>query len=233
MPSDERSKASQIKNLYIDIGSKDKKDTESLVAIGVPITYTYDFIELRNGLVAARAFDDRAGAFIASEILHELSGSKKLKASVHSVSTVQEEIGLRGAATSAFGIDPQVGIAIDVIYATDQPGVDKKQIGDIRLGEGPVIVRGPNINPRVFDLLINIAKDNDIPYQVMGIPRGTPTDANAIQLTRAGVATGLVCIPTRYLHTPVENIDLTDVQNIITLLILFAEALTPDMDFTP
>ncbi|MBT4484461.1 MAG: M42 family peptidase, partial [Candidatus Latescibacteria bacterium] len=233
MSGEDRDKATKIKDICIDIGAKDKQDTESIISIGDPITYTYDFMELRNGLASARGFDDRIGSFIVSEVLRNLSGLKELKASVYGVSTVQEEIGLRGAATSAFGIDPQVGIATDVTHATDYPGVNKKQVGDIKLGGGAVIARGPNINPRVFELLEDTAKKKGVAYQVEGIPRGTGTDANAIQLTRAGVATGLISIPLRYMHTPVETLNIRDVQQIIKLMTGFAEALTPDMDFTP
>jgi len=204
-----------------------------VTSIGDPVTYSYDFMELKTGLVVARAFDDRIGSFVVAEVLRGLTGSKKLTASVHSVSTVQEEIGLRGAKTSAFGIDPQIGIAIDVTFATDQPGVEEKQVGDIKLGSGPVIARGANINPRVFDLLVKTAKKNKIPYQIEGIPRATGTDANAIQITRAGVAVGLVSIPVRYMHTPVETLDLRDAENTVKLLSEFAETLTADTDIIP
>jgi len=230
---DDRKKGSEINDLWIDIGAKDKKETEEAVSIGDPVTFAYDLLELRKDVYVARGFDDRIGSFIVAEVLRELAKSKKLKAEVHSVSTVQEEIGLRGAHTSAFGIDPVAGIATDVTFATDQPGVEKKQAGEIKLGGGPVIARGPNINPRVFDLLVKTAKALDIPYQVEGIPRATGTDANAIQLSRAGVAAGLVSVPLRYMHTPVETLCLADVEYTVKLLAGFAEAVTPDMSFIP
>jgi endoglucanase len=231
--SDERKKASEIKDLWIDIGAKNKKDAESLVSIGDPVIYTEDFIELRKGIAVARAFDDRIGSFIVAEVLRVLSESKVLKASVYSVSTVQEEVGMRGAVTSAFGIDPLVGIATDVTFATDQPGVEEKQVGSIKLGSGPVIARGPNINPRVFDLLVKTAKKHKIPYQVEGISKATGTDANPIQITRAGVAAGLVSVPVRYMHTPVETLDLADVEKTIALMAAFAEEVKTDMKFIP
>jgi len=233
MSDDARNRPSQIKDLCIDIGAKDGQEAKSIVAIGDPITYTYEFLELRNGLAVARAFDDRVGSFIVAETLRALAASKELKAEVHGVSTVQEEIGLRGATTSAFGIDPQVALATDVTHATDYPGVDKKQVGDIKLGGGAVVTRGPNINHRVFDLLVETAKKKGIPYQVLGAPRGTGTDANVIQLTRSGVATGLISIPLRYMHTPVETLAIMDVKHIVNLMAGFAEALTPEMDFVP
>ncbi|MCE5250070.1 M42 family metallopeptidase [bacterium] len=233
MKPDDRKKASEINDLWIDIGAKNKKAAAGLVSIGDPVTYLDDYLELKTGLAVARAFDNRIGSFIVAEILRVLSESKTLKAAVHSVSTVQEEIGLRGAHTSAYGVDPQIGIATDVTFATDQPGVDPKHVGDIKLGGGPVIARGPNINPRVFDLLVETAKKKKIPYQIEGISRATGTDANAIQLTRAGVAAGLVSVPLRYMHTPVETLDPGDVENTVKLMAFFAEALTPDMSFIP
>jgi len=230
---DDRKKGSQIEDLWIDIGAKDKKEAEALVSIGDPVTYMYDFLELKTGFAVARGFDDRIGSFVVAEVIRELSKSKSLKAAIYSVSTVQEEIGLRGAHTSAYGIDPKIGIAIDVTFATDHPGVEKKHVGEINLGGGPVIARGPNINPRVFELLVSAAKKNKIPYQVEGIPRSTGTDANAIQLTRAGVATGLVSIPLRYMHTPVETLDLNDVEATVKLLSAFSESIKDDTNLIP
>ena len=230
---DDRKKGAEINDLWIDIGAKNKKDAESTVSIGDPVTYQYDFMDMKNGLAVARGFDDRIGSFVVAEILRTLAGSKKLKASVHCVSTVQEEIGLRGARTSAFDIDPQVGIACDVTFATDQPGVEPKHVGDVKLGGGPVIARGPNVNPAVFDLLVKTAKKLKIPYQVEGIPKATGTDANVIQLNRSGVATGLVSVPLRYMHTPVETLNLNDVEQAIVLMAGFAEALRPNMSFIP
>lgn len=231
--TEDRKKGAEINDLWIDIGAKDHQEAEEAVSIGDPVTFMYDILELRKDIYVARGFDDRIGSFIVAEVLRELADSKKLRAEVHCVSTVQEEIGLRGAHTSAYGIDPLAGIATDVTFATDQPGVEKKHVGDIKIGGGPVIARGPNINPRVFDLLVETAKKHDIPYQIEGIPRATGTDANAIQLTRAGVAAGLVSVPLRYMHTPVETLCLGDVEYAIRLMALFAEAITPDTVFIP
>ncbi len=233
MKPDDRKKAAQITDIWIDIGAKDKKAAEKLVQIGDAVTYAESFMEMKTGLAVARGFDDRIGSFVVAEVARLLADSKKLTAAVHCVSTVQEEIGLRGAHTSAFGIDPKIGIATDVTFATDHPGIEKKLVGDITVGGGPVIARGPNINPRVFNLLIRTAKERKIPYQVEGISRATGTDANAIQLTRAGVAAGLVSVPVRYMHTPVETLDLGDAENTAKLLAAFAEAITPEFDIIP
>jgi len=149
------------------------------------------------------------------------------------VSTVQEELGLRGAHTSAFGIDPLVGIAVDVTHATDYPDVDGSATGVINMGEGPAIARGPNINPQVGKLLLDTAKAKRIPYQVEPAPRSTGTDANAIQVTRAGVAAGLVSIPNRYMHTPVEVVHLDDLANASELLAETVVQIDEKMDFIP
>jgi len=156
-----------------------------------------------------------------------------LQAAVFCVSTVQEEIGLRGATTSAFGIHPAVGIAVDVCHAADTPSNDKKQLGDTRLGNGPVVFRGPNINPHVLERLQQAAKNIDITVQVRGAPRATGTDANAIQLIREGVATGLIGIPNRYMHSPVEVVSLEDLDRAARLLAEFCANVTAQADWTP
>src|SRR5439155_23673402 len=164
---------------------------------------------LRNGLAAAPGMDDKVGVWTVFEALRLLHG-RALQCAVYCVSTVQEEVGLRGAITSAYGIHPTVGVAVDVTHATDTPGNDKKQLGDIKLGDGPVLYRGPNINPRVFERLESAALAQEIPVQVRGAPRATGTDANAIQISRDGVAAGLVSIPNRYMHSPVEVVAVAD-----------------------
>lgn len=233
MSQADRDKPSRIEDLFIDIGAKDKSEAESIIDIGDPVTYTYEYMELHNGYAVARGFDDRVGAFIVAEVLRRAAVSKKLKASIHGVSTVQEEVGLRGAQASAFGVEPDAAIAVDVTHATDYAGINKKQNGDIKLGGGGAVSRGPFLNPRLFDLIVETAKSNNIPYQVESAPGSTGTDANAIQVSRAGVATGLISIPLRYMHTPVEMLALADVENIIRLITAVAEAMTPDMSFVP
>ncbi|MFH1664982.1 MAG: M42 family metallopeptidase, partial [Candidatus Omnitrophota bacterium] len=229
----EKKKVSEIKDLWIDIGAKNKKEALERIAIGDPAVPAVGFENLYGTKVVGRGFDDRIGAFVASECLRILSDKKSMAASVYGVATVQEELGIRGARTSAYGISPDVGIAIDVTFATDVPGIDKRRIGDINVGGGPVIARGPNINHKVFELLVETAEKEKIPYQVEGISRGTGTDANIMQLTRAGVATGLVSIPNRYMHTPVELIDLKDAENTAKLISAFILKLDEKTDFVP
>ena len=234
LETEERKKVVKIDELWIDIGAKDKEDAEEHVSIGDPGVLDYGFETLLNDLVAARAFDDRVGAFVVLEAAR-LAAKMNPKAAIYAVGTVQEEIGMRGAHTSAFGIDPQVGIAVDVGFATDTPGMgnEKKKVGDIAMGKGPMIARGPNINSKLFDLLVSTAKKHKIPYQVEGAPRGTGTDANAIQLTRAGVATGLISIPNRYMHSPCEVVHLGDLENIAKLIAHTVASIDDNTDFIP
>lgn len=217
LEEEERKRLAKSEELWIDIGARDGKEARSILDIGDVAVSAVGFDTIGNDLVVGRGFDDRAGAFVVSETLRLLS-QEDVKASVYGVATVQEEVGLRGAKTSAYGITPDVGIAIDVTFATDFPTMDKKKFGEIKLGKGPVIARGPNINQRIFELLIKTADKEKIPYQVEGISKATGTDANAIQLTKSGVATALVSIPLRYMHSTVEILSLSDLENAARLL---------------
>jgi endoglucanase len=234
MEVEERKKLVKIKELFIDIGVNSKEEAEKLIQIGDPAVPAVNFEILHEEKVIGRGFDDKAGAFIVAEVLRLLSKEKKLTAAVYGVATVQEEVGWRGAYTSAYHINPDVGIAIDVTFATDYPSEDvgAVDVGSIKIGGGPVITRGANMNPKLTSMIIEVAKEEGIPYQLQGIPRGTGTDANPIQLTRGGVATGLVSIPNRYMHTPVELVSLKDLENIAKLLTKVIVRLTEDIDFT-
>lgn len=216
---EEEKKIPEISDLWIDIGVKNRKEAKKLVSIGDPITVAAGYQEIQKNLVISRGFDDRIGAFIVAETLRLLFQLKsQLKVAVYGVSSVQEEIGSRGARTSTFAIDPHIGIAIDVTCATDHPDIEKKRVGEVALGKGPVITRGANINPTIFSKFSEIGRENKIPYQVNASPGATGTDANVIQISRKGVTTGLISIPLRYMHTPVEMISLNDVRNTINLL---------------
>lgn len=231
---EERKKAPELRELWVDIGVRGKAEAERVVRVGDPITFKLEVREMRNGFINAPGIDDKVGAWVVMETLRlvaERGGT--LRIALYVVSTVQEEVGLRGATTSAFGIDPHIGIAVDVTHASDHPAVDKREVGDIRMGKGPVIYRGPNINPIVFKKLVAAAEEEGISYQIAGSPRATPTDANVIQITRSGVATGLVSIPNRYMHTPVEMASLNDLSDAAKLLTAFVTRLNPDDDFTP
>jgi endoglucanase len=232
MTGEERTKVPQFTDVWVDVGAKDRKDAESVVAHGDPVTFALGYRPLRGRLAASPAMDDKVGVWVVMEALRLLHG-KPVQAGVYCVSTVQEEIGLRGATTSTYGIHPTVGIAVDVCHATDTPGNDKKQLGETKLGGGPVLFRGPNINPHVLARLEEAARAREIAVQVRGVPRATGTDANAMQLSRDGVATGLVGIPNRYMHSPVEVVDLDDLERAAQLLAEFCLNVTPQADWTP
>ncbi len=232
LTEEERKQVVKLKDMWLDIGAKDKAEAERIISIGDPVTLQLGFQPMRNNFANSPGMDDKTGLWVCIEALRRAS-QKKLNCALYAVSTVQEEIGLRGAQTSAFGIDPQVGIAVDVTHATDCPTVDKKQEGDVALGKGPVIYRGPNMNPQVVNRLIETAKAGEIPYQLAASGRATGTDANAIQISRAGVAAGLVSVPNRYMHSAVETISLDDIDRAADLLANFATRLTGSDDFTP
>jgi endoglucanase len=232
MDPEERKKVMEFHQQWIDIGAKNKAEAEKLVAIGDPMTFTDGLERMNNELVVARAFDDRMGSFVVAETVRLLS-KQKFAAGLYAVSTVQEEIGLRGAAPSAFGIEPDVAIAIDVTHATDYPEVDKKRVGDCKLGLGPVLHRGANINPTVGRLLVEAARAEKIPHQMAGDPGATGTDAWAMQIVRSGIASGLLSVPLRYMHTPSEVLSLKDLENASRILAAFIKRLKPKMNFIP
>jgi endoglucanase len=182
--------------------------------------------------LVSRSLDNRLGAFVALESLRRADEAGGLKASFAAVAAVQEEIGLYGARTSAFEFRPDLAIAVDVTHATDAPGVDEKEIGSHPLGSGPSIGRGSTLSPKVFELLVETAEEAGIEYTIGASGRGTSTDADAIQISRSGVPTGLVSIPIRYMHSPVELVDLGDVEAVIALLVAFAQRIDGDVDLS-
>ncbi len=214
----ERENVVKFKSQFIDIGCASREEAQKLVSVGDPATFAVGLERLEGDRVISRAFDDKMGAFIVARVLQEIRRRGAAEASLYGVSTVQEEIGLRGGATSVYGVDPHVGIAIEVGFATDVPEIDKKEAGETKLGGGPIITRGPNINPALFEMLLETAREDDIPCQISAQPRATGTDANVMQLSRGGVATALVSVPLRYMHTPVEMLSLGDLENTVRLL---------------
>lgn len=229
---DDRGKALKIHQMWIDIGAKDKKDAEKVAAVGDPVILDVGFQELRDNKVAGRGFDDRIGAFVIIEAMRLLE-RRKVNVAVYCVTTVQEEIGLRGAITSSYGCNPHVGLAVDVGHAIDYPTADVKKHGESKINGGPIVGRGPNINPVVFRQLLDAAKGKKIPYQIAAEPKATGTDANAMQLSRGGVAAGLISIPNRYMHSPVELVSLQDAENAAKLIAEWISALREDMNFIP
>ncbi|HEX6989374.1 MAG TPA: M42 family metallopeptidase [Bacillota bacterium] len=229
-----RKKVVQVEDMWIDIGARSPEQARELVAVGDCAVIAQGFERLGDDLAVARGMDDRCGAFVVIEAAR-LAARLGVKAEVHAVATVQEEIGLRGAVTSAFRVEPHVALAVDVTHATDYPGMkeERQRRGEVKLGAGPVVARGPNINPKLFDLILRAGEEAGIPLQIEAEPRGTGTDANAIQLARGGVATGLVSIPNRYMHSPVEIVSLADLEACYTLLAETIRRIDRGMSFVP
>ena len=232
LEEDERKTVTKMHKLFIDLGMP-AEDVKKKVRIGDPITFGVGFEEFGDGMAVSRAMDDKMGAFICAEVLREVKKRGGAKVDLVVAGTVQEEIGMRGGITSAYGVDPIVGIAVEVGHATDYPDVDKRKHGEAACGKGPIITRGANINPMVFKGLTAAAKKAKVAVQFDGEPRGTGTDANGIQLSRGGKAAGLVSIPLRYMHTPNETLAISDVEDAIKLLAEYVIALDPATDFTP
>jgi endoglucanase len=234
MASEDRDKVVKPAELWIDIGATDKKTASKRVRVGDPAVLASSTLELPGKRLISRSIDNRIGAFVVAEALRLLA-RRKPKAAVFAVATTQEEIGWSGggARTSATGIDPQVAIVVDVTHATDHPGAEKKQHGDTKLGGGPVLSRGSAVNPVVFELLVETAEAESIPFALQAAPRDTGTDADAIHTARQGIATGLVSVPNRYMHSPNEMVDLKDLERAAKLLAAFARRVTARTDFTP
>lgn len=227
MDDADRKKVPEIHEIWIDIGARSKKEAMERVAIGDVATYDHELELIHGSVGTARAFDNKVGAYIVGETLIRLAKEKKkFAAKIVSVATSQEEIGVRGATTAAYAVNPHLALAVDVGHATDHPDCDNRKYGETKLGGGPMICRGPNINPKIFQKLVAAAKKAKIPYQLEADPRPTGTDARAIQMGRGGVATGLVSIPLRYMHTPSEVVDLEDVERCVQLFVEFAKSLT-------
>jgi endoglucanase len=232
LDAEQRRKVVELKSLHIDIGAADREEAESLVRLGDPVVIAAAPSRLAGGRLVSRALDNRLGAYVALEALRRCHERNALSGSFAAVAAVQEEIGLFGARTSAFQVQPDLAVAVDVTHATDAPGVDEKELGSHPLGSGPVIGRGSTLSPRVFELLVETAEEAGIEYTIGASGRGTSTDADAIQISRAGVPTGLVSIPLRYMHSPVELADLADVEATVELIAAFAERLRSDVDLS-
>ena len=236
MKPDEKEKAAKLQDLWVDVGAKDRAAAlERGIRVGDPAVVDCGLVELGGGLIASRAVDNRIGAFVVLEVLRALAHEGRAGAEVVAVATTQEEIGYHGggARAKAFALDPQVAIAVDLTFSTDAPGIEKKQVGEHKLGSGPVLARGSAIHPLVFERLAETAEREGIAYTIQASPRFTSTDADAIYLQRAGVATGVVSIPNRYMHSPNEVVSMEDIDATIRLLAAFCRGLGEDDDFVP
>jgi len=234
MDKEDRDKVSKVEDLWVDIGAKNKKEAQARVRVGDAGVLTSTALQLPNGRLSSRSLDNRIGAYVVLAALRLLAG-KRLAARVTAVGTTQEEIGYTGggARTSATELDAQVAIVVDVTHATDYPGVEKRKHGDVKLGGGPVLSRGSAVNGAVFERLVAVAEKERIPYTVEAAPRLTSTDADHIFTAHRGVATGLVSVPLRYMHSPNELVHLEDIDRAARLLAGFARSLKAGDDFIP
>jgi putative aminopeptidase FrvX len=228
---DERKKVPEIKDLHIDIGAKDGDEARELVRIGDVAVIDAQPIELRHSRVVSRALDNRVGCYVAAEAARQVAESGGAPGDVLAFAVVQEETTFAGARTSAFFHEPDLAIVVDLTHATDQPGIELGPITKHPFDSGAVIGRGTTLHPRLFELLYQAATAESIPFTVESLGRGTGTDADAIHFSRAGVPTGLVSVPCRYMHSPVEMVAVDDIAAAAKLIAAFAKLLEPGMSF--
>jgi endoglucanase len=231
LKEEDRKKVPELRELHIDIGAKDGDEARELVRIGDVGVLVGEPLELANNRFISRSMDNRLGAFIALEAARIVAQAGGAPGDVAACGVVQEEIGLFGARTSAYSLEPDVAIAVDVTHETGSPGVEVGEIGKHTFGGGPVIGRGAILHPAVFEMLHEAAKREEIPFTVWAYPRGTSTDADAIHLSRSGVPTGSVSIALRYMHSPVEMVQLDDIDRCARLIAAFAQGLTAETSF--
>lgn len=212
----------ELADLHVDIGAKDRAEAESLVQVGDVGVWTGPPVELPGGRLLSRALDNRLGSYIALEAARRIAENGGAAVDVVAVAAAQEEVGLYGARTAAFELDPLAAIVVDVTPATDYPGGDARRQGRVELGSGAMVARGPTLNATLSDLIARAAEEEQIPHAFEVYSRTTSTDADEFHRTRAGVPTGLLSIPTRYVHTPNELCDLADVEAAVRLLVAVA-----------
>ena len=208
---EDRKKVPEVRDLHIDIGARDGEQARERVRIGDVAVIDAQPLELPNSRLTSRALDNRLGSFVALEAARIVAQAGGAQWELAAVAAAQEEITFGGSRTSAFALEPDAAIVVDVTHATDAPGIDVKEAGKHELGSGPVISRGSTLNEALFDLLRGTAEAEKIPFTVEASARATGTDADAVHLSRGGIPTGLVSIPIRYMHSPVELVQLDDV----------------------
>jgi endoglucanase len=233
---EDREKVSRTQDLWIDVGARTRAEAEALgLRIGDGGVIASTVQEFANGRIVSRSLDNRMGAFVVLEALRLLAQDPPA-ASVTAVATTQEEIAWQtggGARTAAVALEAEVAIVVDVTHATDYPGMLKHRHGDVKLGGGPVLSRGSAVNPIVLDLLVASAEAEGMPYTLQAAPKYTGTDADSIYTAHRGVATGLVSVPNRYMHSPSEMVDLADLERAARLLAAFARRVSEATDFVP
>jgi putative aminopeptidase FrvX len=231
LEAEERKQVPQLKELHVDIGARDGDEARAAVRVGDVAVIAGEPIELPNDRVVSRAMDNRIGCFVALEtarLVHEAGGAP---GAVHAVAAAQEEVTFAGAITTAFSLEPDVAIAVDVIFETKQPGVEVREQGPHPFGSGPVISRGSTLDPLVSERLIETAEAEGIPYTLYATQRATHTDADGLHRSRGGLPTGMVSVPLRYMHSPVEMVQLDDIAATARLLAAFAQRVSAEDDF--
>jgi len=231
---EDRKKVTEIQDVWVDLGAASDDEVKELgVRVGDPLVIASGFMKLAGDRIASRAIDNRVGAFVVLEALRLIAEDDSLQSEAVAVATVQEEIGHSGggARSSAFALEPQVALVVDVTFSTDVPDVNKKEVGDHSVGGGPVISRGSSTHPLVVDRLVEVAEQEKIPYTFQAAPRASRTDADGIYLVRSGVPTGLVSIPNRYMHSPNEVVSTEDLFMAARLLAAFVRSLEEDANF--
>lgn len=233
MKPEEREKASKITDLWVDIGARNKAEALERLEVGDPGVIDSQSMELPNGRLVSRSIDDRIGAFVVLEALRRYAANPG-EATVVAAATAQEEIGYSGggARVAAQSVHASMAIAVDVTFATDHPGMKKEEIGEHNIGGGPVLTRGSVISPVAYRLLADTARRLEIPFSLHAAGRFTSTDADAMQLARNGVATALVSIPNRYMHSPNEMVALEDLDRAATLIAETCRMVGVKTDFT-
>jgi putative aminopeptidase FrvX len=231
LKDDDRKKVPELKDLHIDVGARDGEHARELVRIGDVAVIDAEPIELPGGRLVARSLDNRVGCYVAAQAARLVAEAGGAPGEVVALAVTQEETTFAGSRTSAFALEPDLAIAVDLTFATDQPGVELGPMTKHVLGSGPVIARGTTLHPVISELLHETAEQEKIAFTVESLGRGTGTDADAIHFSRAGVPTGLISVPSRYMHSPVEMVALDDVDAAARLIAAFAQRLKPGMSF--
>ena len=231
LKEEERKQVPELRQLHIDIGAADGDDARGRVRIGDVAVIGGEPIEYPNGRIVSRSMDNRLGCYVAFEVARLVAEAGGAPGEVAAVAATQEEITFAGARTTMFTLKPDIAIVVDVTFSTDAPGSEEKEIGSHKFGSGPVITRGSTLDPQLFELLHATAEEAGIPFTLAATARYTGTDADAVHIARGGIPTGVVSIPLRYMHSPVEMVQLDDVENTAKLIAAFAQKLDADLSF--
>src|SRR3954463_12120884 len=230
LDGEERKKAPELKHLHIDIGARDGDEARGLVRVGDVAVIAGEPVELPNDRVVSRSMDNRIGCFVALEAARLVAEAGGAPGDVFACAVTQEEISFGGAHTTAYTLQPDIAIAVDVTFETKPPGHDEREVGRHHFGTGPVLTRGSTLDPQVFELLYAAGEAEGIPFTVTASARATGTDADAFHISRAGIPSAVVSVPLRYMHSAVEMVQLDDVDNAARLIAAFARRLEPGLE---